>query len=478
MRAATSTALPATPDFKSHRTFVTPPLTKPGYYVVASSARTDFGSAKNRILSVGLVLSDLVLLTRQDGSGAFEVSAVSGGTGRPIPGTAVSLYQYDWQKGHKKGEMKTTDAQGTVRFEFAQGRNGASHFVIARHLDDPAIDPQFISFHKEQEAHQISASLVYSDRSIYRPLQKVFWKVVAYEGRGAEGKFRTRPQTPVTMSLVDPNGERVTTTSVATNDFGSAAGEFTIPAGRLLGAWRVDSSLGGSAALRVEEYKRPTFEVRLLDPKGVLRLNRPAALTGEVKYYFGLPVVNGGVKWRVTREPVYPWWFWWWRPQSGSAEVQTIASGTSKLAEDGTFGLTFTPAADEASAGRSQAQSKGVSFRYSVVADVTDEGGETRSATRAFRLGLVAVEAVIQSENGFLRDGVASEMKIRRSDLDGVGRAGSGRWRLVRLQQPPAAQLPTDRPTSNSRINKENPEKTSEKTSTFQPPGDHLRPQW
>ncbi|MEO7918406.1 MAG: MG2 domain-containing protein, partial [Thermoanaerobaculia bacterium] len=388
------------------------------------------------------------------------------------------MYQYDWQQGHKKIETKKSDAQGMVRFEYAGGRNSASFFVLARHGDDPAIDPQFVAFNQRQQEAATASSLVYTDRSIYRPLQRVFWKVVAYEGKSSEGKFHTRPQTPVTMWLVDPNGERVETKTATTNGFGSAAGEFTIPAGRVLGAWRLDSSLGGNAGLRVEEYKRPTFEARFLDPKTVLRLNRPATLTGEVKYYFGLPVVNGAVKWRVTREPVYPWWFWWWRPQS-AASAQTIASGTAKLAEDGTFNLTFTPAADE----KAGTKPKGVSYRYAVVADVTDEGGETRSASRAFRLGLVAVEAVIQSDLGFLRDGVAGELAVRRSDLDGVGRAGTGSWRLVHLQQPATAQLPADRPAANPMHAESEPEESdggegTERAPMFQTPGDRLRPRW
>ena len=60
----------------------------------------------------------------------------------------------------------------------------------------------------------------------------------------------------------------------------------------MLGAWRLDTSYNGSAALRVEEYKRPTFEASFHEPKEPLRLNREARLAGEAKYLFGLPVTG------------------------------------------------------------------------------------------------------------------------------------------------------------------------------------------
>ena len=67
--------------------------------------------------------------------------------------------------------------------------------------------------------------------------------------------------------------------------------------------------MGGGTSVQVEEYKRPTFEAKMLDPEKPLRLNQPAVLKGEAKYYFGLPVTSGQVKWLVRRQPVFPWWW-------------------------------------------------------------------------------------------------------------------------------------------------------------------------
>ena len=118
-------------------------------------------------------------------------------------------------------------------------------------------------------------------------------------------------------------------------------GSFEVPAGRLLGRWFLRASVGGQTEVRVEEYKRPTFEVTVDDPSSPMRLNRPATLTGEARYYFGLPVVLGDVSWRVTREPVYPrWWWWWGRPTD---EPQVVASGDAALEDDGGFEYADEP---------------------------------------------------------------------------------------------------------------------------------------
>src|SRR6185369_11426473 len=108
-----------------------------------------------------------------------------------------------------------------------------------------------------------------------------------------------------------------------------------IPSGRPLGYWRLHTVPEGNAAVRVEEYKRPTFEVTLEDPPGALRLNQPARFLGHARYYFGLPVVNGAVRWRAYREPVMPDWWREWTGSSGSSADQVVATGTAALSSKG-----------------------------------------------------------------------------------------------------------------------------------------------
>jgi hypothetical protein len=462
--AAWTTPLPSTPDFKLHRTYVTPPLRAPGAYVVVASARRDFAPDPNRLLSVFLVVSDLVLVSRREADGALEVRAVSGETGRPVAGARVALWAYDWKSGHHEADSRAADAEGLLHFAMPT-ETGRGYFLYGRNGADQSLDASGISFFRTPAPSETTASLVYTDRSVYRPAQKVFWKIVAYRGRADLGRLRTLPNAAATVSLYDANNQQVDTRTVATNGFGSAAGEFAVPAGRLLGAWRVVSSLGGQASVRVEEYKRPTFEATLKEPPAALRLNQPARLTGEARYYFGLPVTSGSVRWRVTRERVFPIWWGWWLARTES--VQTIATGSAKLREDGSFELVFTPAADERSK-----REKGVTFRYRVAADVTDEGGETRSASRSFRLGFVAVEARVDVPAAFFREGAPATATIVRSDLDGAPRAGAGTFTLTRLVAPERAFLPADQPLEPT------PEESGGEDRDLATPGDRLRPRF
>ncbi len=440
-----------------------PPDLAPGVYLVAASARQDFARSENRVLALNLSVGDLVLLKRVASEGGQEAIVLSGGTGRPVAGAAVELYAFEWRKGHALVESQVADAQGRV--VFAGREHAGPYFLVAKKGRDIAFDPAYLYLYRKPVPAETSRALIYTDRSIYRPGQKLYWKVLAYRGRQDLGKLRPAANAAASVWLEDINGQRVAEATAATNEFGTASGEFVIPAaGRPLGAWRLRASPEGSAGVRVEEYKRPTFEVTVKDPDKPLRLNRPAALRAEARYYFGLPVASGTAVWQVRREPVYPRW-WWWETESGRSQI--VAGGRARVADDGTVDVSFTPGADE----RKGRSGPGFSYRYTLSVDVTDEGGETRSAKRAFRLGFVDVEASVREENGFESAGAAGAFSVTRTDLDGTPRPGPGTWRVVRLVQPEATLLPADQPL---------PEPPGEAGDPrgFRTPGDRLRPRW
>ena len=457
--------LPPTPDFESHRTFVTPPMRTHGAYIIAASAQKDFSYGHgNEVSTFLIVLSDLVILAHQYDAGV-QVQMVSGESGNPVYGALVDLYRFDYQQGHRKVVEQLSDVDGRAHLSYPQDRQYENYFVFAKSGSELALSPGYYASSINSASGTTRASLIYTDRSVYHPTQRLLWKVVAYSGRSGGVLYNTLPSTPVEVSLLDPNGQQVDARTVTTNSFGSAAGEFVIPTGRLLGNWQIRSSLVGATFIKVEEYKRPTFEVNFKDPESALRLNRQATFAGEVKYYFGLPVTSGTVKWRATREPVYPfWWGWYWREAPASA--QTVASGTTALNADGIFNITFTPEADE----RKAAESKDITYRYSIAADVTDEGGETRSASKTFRLGFVSIDATLTPDAGFFREGVPGALTVFRSDLNGVARPGKGTWRVVALQQPALTPLPAELPVESAG--------SGNTAQTNRTPGDLQRPRW
>ncbi len=429
--------LPATPDLKEHRTHVTPPLEGKGIYVVAASVREDFVDKKNQLTGVLFTVSRLVPTSVQTPPDSAALVVVRDGqTGAPVGEASVELWGFAWNVAAKLVEVQRTAADGVVRFK--GGREASlQYFFVVRKDGDVTIDDNRFSFYPQRRSESDHA-LVYTDRSIYRPTQKLLWKVVSYHA-ATTGYPTARPGAALQVRLLDPNWQEVAQAQVTTNGFASASGEFTVPTGRLLGAWRVEVKAGGrslgQAVVRVEEYKRPTFEVSFKDTGAPAKLNTPVTLTGEARYYFGLPVASGQVKWRVQRTPVYPWWWWWWG--TPPARAQVVGSGVSALKADGTFTLGFTPQADPK-------LDKAVTYRYAIDADVTDEGGETRSAAKAIRLGQISVEATFAVEDGFFREGKPVSIGVRRTDLNGAPRAGAGSWRVVALLQPGAAVLPAD----------------------------------
>jgi uncharacterized protein YfaS (alpha-2-macroglobulin family) len=450
--------LPPTPDYRSHQSYNVPQISEPGAYLVVASMRADFSERDNLLVAQSFILSDLVLVTRRVKRG-YEVTARSGASGVALDGVMVSLYRYDYQRGHREVERLRTGEDGRVRFDQLHWKHD-QYFLVGRHNEDLALDANRLYQQGDGGRGVHTSALIYTDRSVYRPRQKIYWKAVAYRGGGEAIEYRTVANSSLHVELLDANGEQVASATVSTNAFGSASGEFEIPAGRLLGRWRIRSSFGGRSYIRIEEYKRPTFEVEIADPEDPLRLNREAALEGDVRYYFGLPVVTGSVAWRVTREPVYPRWWYWWYP-SASNQTQVVAAGETSLDEEGRFHLDFTPEADEREAKR------GVTYRYRLAVDVTDEGGETRSAERVFRLGFVVVEARIVDDLGFHITDDAATLRVLRNDLDGAPRAGMGSWRLVSLEQPPETLTPADQPLP-----------TPGDDEAYRTPGDRMRPRW
>lgn len=436
-----SVELPPMTDLRDHRTFVTPPIAEPGYYVVMASAREDFAADDNVVAGLLTGFGNLVFTTTQQG-GEVEVRVLSGDKGRPLKDAVVRLHRYDWRQRHRVEERQQTGSDGIAVFKASA--EGGHFFLTVEHGSDVVVTPNPISLYREGRSHRQDSALIYTDRSIYRPGQDILFKTVVYQGDAAEGRFVTRPETPVVVTLHDGNGQAVESLNLATNRHGTTSGSFTIPAGRILGRWRLSTDRGGSASVSVEEYKRPTFEARILPQETPMRLNRPAVMKGEARYHFGLPVTEGRVAWKVTRVPVFPWWFWGRSPDPDGGRI--VASGTATLAGDGTFQVAFTPEADE----RSALAGSDMSWRYELGADITDEGGETRSARRVFRVGFSAVEAVIRSDTGFLDPGRSSVVTVIRSDLDGTPLAGEGEWRLVALEGPATALLPADQPMADA----------------------------
>jgi alpha-2-macroglobulin len=465
--AAWRTELPPAPDFSLHTTWVVPPIDRPGAYAVVASPHEGFDGGE-QIESLSLLLGDLVLAARErEASGAVDVLALSGATGEPVAGAEVRLSLSLWgapAESAPRVQTAVSDAGGSVRF--AVGPEGVNASLLGRKGEDVAALDLSLAGSSAEDADP--SSFLYTDRAVYRPQQKILWKVLAYSGRPREGRFAVAAGEAMTVTLYDPNGQKTVETAVTTNDRGTGSGEITIPPGRPLGDWRLVSRRAGqtagegSAWVRVEEYKRPAFEAFLDDPAEPLGLNRPARLRGRAVYYFGLPVTRGEVRWQVRRELVVPpgCFGCWRRSLRIDLSSAVVARGSVALSPEGAFEIAFNPRGDER-------LGTDLTYGFEISATITDEAGETREVTRRVRLGLASVEARIAGEPVFLRAGREASLAIVRSDLNGVPRPGNGAWTLSELRQPERTLLPAEQPWP-----------ADSTAGGYRTPGDALRPRW
>ncbi|MES2528913.1 MAG: alpha-2-macroglobulin family protein [Bdellovibrionota bacterium] len=437
------TDLPATTDYKQHRNFVTPPEHKPGLYAIMVSNKPSF--TEGVVHGVEMFMSDYVFqVEKNHEKQEFTVHVMKGSNGEPVKDAGVSLYTADYQNGHKLRSEERSDVEGKAVFTARSFLNthNAFFFVIEKDGHVVASRNAESMYASGQGNTSVTNAFIYTDRSIYRPEQKILWKIVAYKGDNKEKNYQVDHGQVVTVQLHDANYEIIQKTELKTNRFGTASGEFNVPKGKLLGNWTITSTHGGSVSLKVEEYKRPTFLVEFDEKMAELRLNKDAVIKGKAKYYFGMPLTKGNAKWTVHRQAILPWWCFWGRWNWGSLQSnELVATGNNALGEDGSFEIKFKPAANE-----DVSDIKDVKYNYQVKADVTDEGGETRSAELSNTIGFSAVTATIVPEDNFFLTGTKAKVTINRTDLNGRALAGKGKWKLFRLKEPAKTFTPSDIP--------------------------------
>jgi len=316
-------------------------------------------------------------------------------------------------------------SQPTDRLGKADIRKESGQVVLwASRGEDMAVTRLWVGY---PPGHSLASdrALASLDRALYRPGQPLFYKVVVLRPQGSA--FVPVAGEKLKVSLRDSNNQERAAQEKESNAFGSIAGKLKIPEEGLLGHWHL--ALGnargqhlGYAAFSVEEYKRPTFEARFLEQQEEKKLNAPLKLKGEAKYYFGQPLPQGKLRWKVERVP--RWLKGGWLPAPPS---QPIAQGESPVGEDGRFEVAFVAKADPSLKGE-------VAYLYRVTGDVLDEGGETQPVSYSFHLGMRALNPVFQVEGAPLfAAGQAIGLPVLNQDLSGVGQKGQGTWKLYAL---------------------------------------------
>ena len=435
-----------------------PPPMKKGVYVVIASGDSGFEDGSSLLSAASVNITDVLLMgtaglagdpeaflydpalpARQSGGDLFRLYAVDAVSGRPLAGAPIDAYlnraHGDWE-----------------RVPLRTGPDGAAGLSAPLRLAYPAhqsfsLDP--LLEHAGAYAYwgnYASASFslpqpvslfLETDRPVYRPGQEVKFKVTALlrEPRGYR-VYDGREQLAVTVR--DANWQELYSKKLPVTGLGSAAGSFTVPAGRLLGRYTVTATLreygynfSGSATFGVEEYKRPEFEVQLAAAEKPYRYGVPAEITGSAKYYFGSPVPGAAVKYRVTRHRYIPWYCWYWRWFYSDTGPVEAAAGETKTGDDGKFSFSFTPAPESGAYADYPAA-------YTVEVEARDAGGRTIKDSRSYRAGAKAYAFDVTPEAGFFTPGKPAALKARLMDLNDAPQDGSARYYVYKLEGEPA----------------------------------------
>jgi uncharacterized protein YfaS (alpha-2-macroglobulin family) len=420
-------ALEPTPDYRFRTASVDIPALKPGYYRILAGAAKDFAAKENKVQTASFWVSELGLVTRSIGGG-FQALVVRNAGGEPVAGAEATLYEWDYGSDRfLRIEAGNTDKLGLVDLKpSASYRNRVVHVRTAEGAEVAEIQ---VPSSYRREDRPSATTVFFTDRSLYRPGQMIHFKGLCLSVDRARNAYELLPKRRVRVVLLDPNRQEAGRLDAVTNEFGSFSGTFTAPSDRLAGEMTIRAEEpAGSASVRVEEYKRPKFQVKLDVPDKEFRLNDAVEMPGEAIAYTGAPIDGASVRFRVVREVRYPWWFYWsGRSLEGDQE---IAHGTLRTDEAGKFKVAFKAKPDPASP-----LSGNPVFSFAVSVDVTDAAGETRSDRGSVEVGVTSLEADLNAAE-WQEEGRPVKITVSTSTLNGKKAAARGVVEVFSLKGP------------------------------------------
>ena len=329
-------------------------------------------------------VSDLAVMIQQLPDDRHRYVVVNATDGQPVPGAKIVLYDRSYDD--KTGKFKrliharmTTDAQGEAYFKNVDGK-----VLIYTSTDKfaPAKDIYLSrARYYEKKDDEVKYQL-FTDRAIYRPGQKVHATAVSYivkkgldasvPGKSMELKFILR----------DVNWKQVAEQKATTDEYGTASVDFELPKEGQTGQYSISVNGTATEYVRVEEYKRPTFEITFPKVNEKYTWGDTVVVKANAKTYAGVPVQGAKVEYKVTRRNQ----MWWWGARSADVLVK---SDTTVTREDGTFEVEIPL---EASQSESKADMNDFMriarfFNFDVSAVVTDISGESHAGEMSLPLG-------------------------------------------------------------------------------------------
>ncbi len=383
-----SVDLPDDGDYQTHTIELALPGLKEGYYAILTSTDEKFSEESTLWNENKLWVTNLSYVPQNNYGGNVQVMVLHRESGQPLRNVQVQTYTRDYNYDKRRytvryGDTLITNNEGIVTLKGTSDYRSVG--LLLTHGKDSYSNSDYIYLYRYNEPrNQIYYSTTFfTDRAIYRPGQTVYFKgiVLQQDTNNPEKTDIVKNYTQI-VTFYNTNNEKVSEMKVTTNEFGSFAGNFTAPATGLTGMMNIRANnANGYISFRVEEYKRPKFEITFNPVEGNYRLNEKITVTGNAKSYAGSAVSEAKATYRVMRQARYPYWRWWWGPMP-SSPAQEIVNGESVTKADGSFDIEFTAIPDG-----SIAKKEAPVFYYTVHATVVDINGETHEAQTSVPVG-------------------------------------------------------------------------------------------
>ena len=330
-------------------------------------------------------VSNLAVMIQQLPDDRHRYVVVNATDGQPVPGAKIVLYDRNYDD--KTGKFKrliharmTTDDQGEAYFKNVDG-----NVLISTSNDKfaPAKDIYLSRARYYEKKDDETKYQLFTDRAIYRPGQKVYATAVSYIVK--KGLDASVPGKSMDLKFIlrDANWKQVAEQKATTDEYGTASVDFELPQGGQTGMYHVSVNNRANSSFRVEEYKRPTFEITFPKVNEKYNWGDTVVVKASAKTYAGVPVQGAKVEYQVTRRNQ----LWWWGAGSAGQLVKTDSCVTR---EDGTFDVEIPlevslPGKDEAD--MSDFMRIARFFNFEVSAIVTDISGESHEGVMSLPLG-------------------------------------------------------------------------------------------
>lgn len=391
--------LPQTDDYRQHSVEIKIDALPVGTYILLGSADPGFDTGKNLLSAQLFYVSNISYVN--EGADYFVLHR---NTGQPLQGAKVQLwaskYDYNTRKPRfQKAEDFTADQHGYFKLRADKNTNRNIRlelkwkndylFMLDEQYQYFGYNPEETSVTKEDFEQEHAQLYFFTDRSIYRPGQIVYFKGIGVtkDVKSRQSKLITQKQ--VTVILRDVNNQKLDSLTLSLSDFGSVHGQFRLPQNVLTGNFKITTEDFNQSNINfsVEEYKRPTFEVIIEKPEQSYRLNDTVSINGTVKAYAGNQIDGAQVKFRVSRKArfIYPWLYY--RRGLPNSSTMEITNGITTTDAQGKFTISFAAIPDLSVSPQLQPV-----FDYTIEADVTDRSGETRSKTEWVQVGYSALQ--------------------------------------------------------------------------------------